>query len=275
MTFAPCDAAGKTYQVEAFGREEPAEPADGQLFLKVEDADHPWRYDSTLEMYSKNSGSWTAIPLEYCRITAAGLGKLFRQWDTVTVQGAAAEAAGQSPELNVDQIVYDVGEDWLRVRCTPQGEYFYGTLVQNAAAAQWQSMDGKQRRSVEAAQTVSMERRVPELDFVTECDNRVWGCQRAQKRKSDFGTNKKNVDLSRTLQRQEIRGLDSEGVTTVILLLATAVPLSFSEQKKTRNSLDILPALKGGDSQVANVPCEGEPSSYGYSLMRQCPASVY
>ena len=176
VTFAPCDAAGKTYQVEAFGRDEPAEPADGQLFLKVEDADHPWRYDSTLEMYSKNSGSWAAIPLEYCRITAAGLGKLFRQWDTVTVQGAAAEAAGQNPELNGDQIVYDVGEDWLRVRCTPQGEYFYGTLVQNAAAAQWQSMDGKQCRSVRAAQTVSMERRVPELDFVTECDNRVWGC---------------------------------------------------------------------------------------------------
>lgn len=40
-------------------------------------------------------------------------------------------------------------------------------------------------------------------------------------------------------------------------------------------SVDILPALKGGDSQVANVPCEGEPSSYGDSLMRQCPASVY
>ena len=176
VTFAPCDAAGKTYQVEAFGRDEPADPADGQLFLRVEDADHPWRYDSTLEMYSKNSGSWAAIPLEYCRITAAGLGKLFRQWDTVTVQGAAAETAGQSPELNGDQIVYDMGEDWLRVRCTPQGEYFYGTLVQNAAAAQWQSMDGKQHRSVDAAQTVSMERRVPELDFVTECDNRVWGC---------------------------------------------------------------------------------------------------
>ena len=176
VTFAPCDAAGKTYQVEAFGRDEPADPADGQLFLRVEDADHPWRYDSTLEMYSKNSGSWADIPLEYCRITAAGLGKLFRQWDTVTVQGAAAETAGQSPELNGDQIVYDMGEDWLRVRCTPQGEYFYGTLVQNAAAAQWQSMDGKQHRSVDAAQTVSMERRVPELDFVTECDNRVWGC---------------------------------------------------------------------------------------------------
>ncbi len=43
----------------------------------------------------------------------------------------------------------------------------------------------------------------------------------------------------------------------------------------SEDEFDILPALKGGDSQVANVPCEGEPSSYGYSLMRQCPASVY
>ena len=176
VQFAPCDAAGKAYEVSGYGKEEPEKPADGQLFLKVEDEEHPWASTSTLEEYSASSGSWTAVPLEYCRITAAGLGKLFRQWDTVTVQGAAAETAGQSPELNGDQIVYDMGEDWLRVRCTPQGEYFYGTLVQNAAAAQWQSMDGKQHRSVEAAQTVSMERRVPELDFVTECDNRVWGC---------------------------------------------------------------------------------------------------
>lgn len=176
VTFAPCDTEGKTYTVETFGKEEPADPADGQLFLKVEDESHPWRYDGTLEVYSKNSGSWTAIPLEYCRITAAGLGELFRQWDTVTVQGAATEQAGQGDALNADQIVYDAGEDWLRVPWEPQGDCFYGTLVQNASAAQWESMDGKEHRSVENVATVTLERRVPDLDFVTECDNRVWGC---------------------------------------------------------------------------------------------------
>ena len=176
VTFAPCDAEGRTYTVETFGREEPQDPADGQLFLKVEDEETPWRYDGTLEVYSKNSGSWTAIPLEYCRITAEGLGSLFAQWDTVTVQGAATEKAGLAADLNADQIVYEVYSDGLRVRCTPQGDHFYGTLVQNAAAAQWESLDGKQHRSVEPEGLVQLERRVPDLDFVTECDNRVWGC---------------------------------------------------------------------------------------------------
>ena len=96
VEFAPCDAEGRTYTPTGMGREEPESPADGQIFLKVEDEEHPWRYDGTLEVYSAASGNWTALPLGYCRITAE--------------------------------------------------------------------------------QTVQLERRVPDLDFVTECDNRVWGC---------------------------------------------------------------------------------------------------
>ena len=38
---------------------------------------------------------------------------------------------------------------------------------------------------------------------------------------------------------------------------------------------DILSRLKPGRISGTNVPCEGEPSSYRYSRMRQCPASVY
>ena len=85
VQFAPCDAAGKAYEVSGYGKEEPEKPADGQLFLKVEDEEHPWASTSTLEEYSASSGSWTAVPLEYCRITAAGAQRLFAQWDTVTV----------------------------------------------------------------------------------------------------------------------------------------------------------------------------------------------
>ena len=33
VQFTPCDAAGKTYQPDSYGREEPEKPAEGQLFL--------------------------------------------------------------------------------------------------------------------------------------------------------------------------------------------------------------------------------------------------
>lgn len=176
VEFAPCDAEGRTYTPTGVGREEPESPADGQIFLKVEDEEHPWRYDGTLEVYSAASGNWTALPLDYCRITAAGAQEKFCQWDTVTVQGTAARQAGQWEALDGDCVVYAVTENSLCVRADPAGDYFYGTLVQGTDAAQWTSLDGSQTRSIAAEQTVQLERRVPDLDFVTECDNRVWGC---------------------------------------------------------------------------------------------------
>ena len=176
VQFTPCDAAGKTYQPDGYGREEPEKPADGQLFLKVEDEEHPWSSTGTLEVYSTSSGNWTAVPLDYCRITAAGAQKLFAQWDTVTVSGTAAQQAGMWEELNGDLVVYDLLENGLRVKVTPKGECFYGTLVQGADSARWTSLDGKETRSFAVSTPVRMERRVPDLDYITECDNRVWGC---------------------------------------------------------------------------------------------------
>ena len=176
VQFTPCDAAGKTYQPDSYGREEPEKPADGQLFLKVEDEEHPWSSTGTLEVYSTSSGNWTAVPLDYCRITAAGAQKLFAQWDTVTVSGTAAQQAGMWEELNGDLVVYDLLENGLRVKVTPKGECFYGTLVQGTDSARWTSLDGKETRSFAVSTPVRMERRVPDLDYITECDNRVWGC---------------------------------------------------------------------------------------------------
>ena len=75
-----------------------------------------------------------------------------------------------------DLVVYDLLENGLRVKVTPKGECFYGTLVQGADSARWTSLDGKETRSFAVSTPVRMERRVPDLDYVTECDNRVWGC---------------------------------------------------------------------------------------------------
>ena len=79
-------------------------------------------------------------------------------------------------KLDGDLVVYDVLENGLRVRVSPEGDHVYGTLVQSAESAQWTSLDGKETRSFAVSTPVRMERRVPDLDYVTECDNRVWGC---------------------------------------------------------------------------------------------------
>ena len=176
VTFAPCDAEGKTYEGTAKGTQEPEEPADGQRFLKIADPEKPYAAGSTLEEYSEASGSWTTIPLEYCLVTAEGIGTDFRVWDTVTLTGTGAEEAGQWEELDGDRIVYDAAENRLRLRADPGGGKFYGKLIRNGSSAVWVSLDEEERQEMVLTEAVRVERRVPDLEFLTECDNRVWGC---------------------------------------------------------------------------------------------------
>ena len=180
VSFAPCDASGNTYEVKDKGTKEPEHPQDGQLFLKLNEPDKPYSAENTLEVYSEASGNWTVIPLDYCLVTAEGIGAEFRVWDTVTLTGTGAEQAGQWAGLDGDRIVYGVTETTLRLRADPGGEHFYGRLVHNGSSVVWVSMDSTQREEYFPAEGVKVERRVPDLEYLTECDNRVWGCSSSE-----------------------------------------------------------------------------------------------
>ncbi len=176
VELAPCDASGRTYTVTAKGTKEPASPKDGQLFLKLNDTAKPFSAENTLEVYSEASGSWSAIPLDHCLVTAAGLGKDFRAWDTVRLSGTAAGAMGMMAGLDGDHIVYDVTETTLQLKADPGGDHFYGKLVYNGSSVKWESMDGTEGAQITSGEGFCVERCVPDLDYLTECDNRVWGC---------------------------------------------------------------------------------------------------
>ena len=45
VEITPCDAEGKTYTVNRWGLEEPEDPADGEVFLKVTAESSPWNAD--------------------------------------------------------------------------------------------------------------------------------------------------------------------------------------------------------------------------------------
>ncbi len=262
VEFAPCDAEGRTYEAEEYGRTEPEHPADGALFLKVEDIRRPWSSDSTLEIYSAVSGNWSAIPLDYCRVTAEGIGKGFRAWDTVTVQGTAAKQGGQFEELDGDRIVYEVQEGWLRVKATPGGAHFYGKFAQNGTTAKWTSIDGSEVAVYTVEGPVQVERKIPDLDFVTECDNRVWGC-----------SSKENViyacKLGDPTNWFSYRGIAADSYAVTVgsdgpftgAATCMGYALFFKE-----NALHKLYGSKPSDFQLSSLRCRGVARNAGRSL---------
>ena len=180
VVLTPCDAAGKTYTVKNRGPKEPTDPADGDLFLKVVNSQVPYSSESILEIYSEASGNWSAIELNWCRIECKGIGADFAVWDTVTLSGVKDDDGGYWKGLKGDRIVYARGEDWVQVRAEPGGDYFYGTLTKSGDVIRWRSIDGKGSGLEGSPDPFRLERRVPDLDYLTECDNRLWGCSKAE-----------------------------------------------------------------------------------------------
>ena len=176
VVLTPCDASGKTYTVSGKGTKEPENPADGQLFLKVNNIQKPYSSESVLEVYNEASGNWSVIELKWCRIEAGGIGKNFAVWDTVTVSGVEDGDDLHWKEMKGDRIVTARGDDWVQVQAEPGGDYFYGTLTKGREMLRWTGIDGKGATMEGNTDAFRLERRVPDLDYLTECDNRLWGC---------------------------------------------------------------------------------------------------
>ncbi len=262
VELSPCDAAGKTYQVSRFGKTEPAEPTDGQAFLKVADMNDPWRSDSVLEVYSAVSGNWSAVMLDYCKISAAGIGKDFRTWDTITLSGTVAKQADQWEELDGERIVYEVADDWIRVKAMPGGSRFYGKLIQTGTQASWVSLTGNNTKVYKAEKNVRLERRIPDLDYLTECENRVWGC--SSKENVIYGS--KLGDPTNWFSYRGIAA-DSYAVTVgsdgAFTGAATCMgsALFFKE-----NSLHKLYGSRPSDFQLSSLHCRGVAKNAAKSL---------
>lgn len=182
MTVTPCDGEGRTYTPDGVGTTEPESPADGQLFLKG-DAESPYGAGSVLLKYSAKNKKWSEILLTSLRLHCPGLGSVLKEGDTVTVSGmpgtvCSAAAAGLNGEVSISTLD---GDDVITTLAVPEDSTrYYGSWTVTATGTSWRSADGKVTENEAAAAPVKLERRVPDLDFVTEQGNRVWGCSREE-----------------------------------------------------------------------------------------------
>lgn len=143
VTVTLCKKDGTEYGGYTVGGEAPGEPENGELWMDTS-SDTP-----ALKEFSSESGMWTTIPTTYLKIACAGIGVGFAQYDGVTVSGFTDEREG----LNGSYVIYAADTNYIVVT---------GVL---------------ENTSITETGTVTVARSVPDMDFVTECDNRIWGCK--------------------------------------------------------------------------------------------------
>lgn len=127
----------------------PSDPDNGDYWLDTSTSPH------RLMMYSEVTGLWQHIETVYTRIAAAGIDESINAGDTVEISGIAfgtGEIAEQAQAMNGTQYIYDKGEGWITI---------LGLLDES---------------STQTEGSITIERRCPDLDFVVEESNRLWGC---------------------------------------------------------------------------------------------------
>ena len=133
---------GTPYGEYTEGDTAPENPENGQLWLDTS-GDAP-----VMKTWSEAQGLWVAEATTYVLVSATGLGQGLKALDGVTVSGL--EESG----LNGDWILTDAGPDYI---------LFTGIL----------------QKTLTQTGEVRVERTCPEMDFVVEKDNRLWGCSSA------------------------------------------------------------------------------------------------
>lgn len=150
--FTPARLDGSSYTVSYTGAAEPEQPQNGEYWLDTGGS------ADVLRVYSAASGLWAAVETVYTKIAAPGIDTAFEKMDAVHISGVSAAAVGQAADdLNTVQTIWDKGEGYITVT---------GLLARTAVQ---QPEQGE----------VRVERKIPELDYLTECDNRVWGVSSA------------------------------------------------------------------------------------------------
>ena len=148
-TFHTCKVDGSDYENVVTGA---AAPEITEAMEKGEEEIPLWLDTSeeihSIKQYSKSMSAWVTIGTTYVKISATGIGKPFEVNDGVTISGIENK---QLSDLNNTVIVWAKGDDYIIVT-------------------------GICDKKVEQKTAITLERRMPTMDFVIESENRLWGC---------------------------------------------------------------------------------------------------
>ena len=142
-TFSLCKLDGSEYDKLNFSPTAPSNPQNMDLWVDTSTT------PNSLKQYSSSSSMWVSVASTYIKISSVGIGKDFEVGDGVTISGIEDKDLA---DLNATMVIQSKGDDFIVV---------IGILDQVT----------KQSTSI------TIKRLMPNLDFVIESGNRLWGCR--------------------------------------------------------------------------------------------------
>jgi hypothetical protein len=150
VTFSLCKVDGAGYdnvrtQATAPEVTEEMEKDPTSIPLWVDTSEIPHQ----LKQYSTTTAMWSTIATTYIKISATGIGKPFSVNDGVTISGVEDESLA---DLNASMVIWEKGDNYIVVT-----GILDKVITQDTA--------------------ITITRKMPNMDFIIESENRLWGCR--------------------------------------------------------------------------------------------------
>jgi hypothetical protein len=157
-SYEMCKLDGTIYTDVIKSASAPENPENMQLWIDLSSTPH------TLKQYSATSAVWVQIPTTYVKISAPNIAENFNQYDAVKISGFP-QVSSQLAELEgvtfpLWEAYHDPGDNERA-----EGTNDYIVIV------------GILDEAVTYESKLRIERTMPEMDFVTESGNRLFGCR--------------------------------------------------------------------------------------------------
>ena len=143
VTYSLCKVDGVEYANVATQGTAPESPKNLDLWIDTSETPH------VLKQYSATTAMWSDIATTYIKISSPGIGLPFNVNDGVTISGVVNEAL---QDLNASTVIWAKGDNYIVV-----------TGILDKVTTQ------------ESA--IKVERTMPNMDFIIESGNRLWGCK--------------------------------------------------------------------------------------------------
>lgn len=147
VTAKLCNISGEAYSFNMASQTPPSDPEDLEYWLDTSSE------EKVLKRYSASSGMWTSVSSTYVKLEAEGIGALFKQHDGVTISGFVDAASG----LNGSTVLWGCSDDYIVISGIIDRVYTQQSLLGGDA--------------------ITVSRKMPNMDFIIESENRLWGCR--------------------------------------------------------------------------------------------------
>ena len=160
IKFELCSIDGEVYTNIAATEPALEDRFSGQYWLDKTSEPH------SLKCWSESSGMWVTVGTTYIKISAAGIGAAFNQYDGVTISGLSGGLIDGAVDKDGKYIVtHDENIEAL------DGSFVIWAKDDDSIA-----VVGMLDNSYKLINEVKVKRSMPYLDFVVESENRLWGC---------------------------------------------------------------------------------------------------